>query len=110
MWLTPPWNQSLPVDAGVGLPGCEKIRVKPGAILPWDIDPVELGHGGVDLDKMIAFARETLNLALPAVVQGVLYNGSLVCTSNTITVGIANASAGTVDGASTTVAFGILRW
>src|SRR3990167_10295370 len=41
----------------------------------------------------------------PAVVQGVVYNGSLVCTTNTVTVGIANPSAGTVNGASTDVVF-----
>jgi hypothetical protein len=36
----------------------------------------------------------------PAVVAGVNYNGSIVCTTDTITVGIANDSAGTVNGAS----------
>jgi hypothetical protein len=45
----------------------------------------------------------------PAVVQGVIYNGSLVCTADTVTVGIANASAGTVDGASKDVVFMIER-
>lgn len=50
----------------------QKFKITPGAIVPWDLDPIELGHGGVDLDKMISFARETLNLALPSVVQGVM--------------------------------------
>lgn len=46
----------------------------------------------------------------PAVAQGVIYNGSVVCTTDTVTVGIANASAGTVDGASTTVEFLVERY
>lgn len=46
----------------------------------------------------------------PAVVQGVIYNGSVVATANTATIGIANASAGTVDGASTTVTFLVERY
>lgn len=46
----------------------------------------------------------------PTVVQGVIYNGSVVCTTDTVTVGIANASAGTVDGASTTVEFLVTRF
>ncbi len=50
----------------------QKFKITPGSIVPWDLDPIELGKGGIDLEKMIAFARETLNLALPAVVQGVV--------------------------------------
>lgn len=46
----------------------------------------------------------------PTVVQGVIYNGSVVCTADTVTVGIANASAGTVNGASTTVEFVVERY
>lgn len=46
----------------------------------------------------------------PAVVQGVVYNGSVVCTTDTVTVGIANASAGTVDGTSKTNEFLIDRF
>ena len=46
----------------------------------------------------------------PAVVQGVIYNGSIVVTTDTVTLGIANASAGTVNGASKTVTFIVERY
>lgn len=57
--------------------GSEQIvDVQPGDILPWDIDPIELGHAGVDLDKAIGLVRELLELALPQVVQGVMADSS----------------------------------
>ena len=46
----------------------------------------------------------------PAIVQGVIYNGSMVVTTDTVTLGIANASAGTVNGASKTVTFIVERY
>ena len=46
----------------------------------------------------------------PAIVQGVIYNGSIVVTTDTVTLGIANASAGTVNGASKTVTFIVERY
>jgi hypothetical protein len=48
------------------------IDIQPGDIIDWDIDPIELGHSGVDLDKAIALVRQLLDLALPEVVQGVM--------------------------------------
>lgn len=45
----------------------------------------------------------------PAMVQGVIFQGAAVPTLNTVTVGITNASAGTVDGASLTWAFLVER-
>lgn len=45
----------------------------------------------------------------PALAQGVIYNGAAVPTADTVTLGIANPSAGTVDGASLTWTFYVER-
>lgn len=77
---------------------------------------VDPASGGTDTVQNLAvtvtgvLATDYARLAsAPTVVQGVIYNGSVVCTADTVTVGIANASAGTVDGASTTVEFLVER-
>lgn len=59
-----------------GADGQQILDVQPGDIIPWDIDPIELGHSGVDLDKAIALVRQLLDLALPEVVQGVMAGDS----------------------------------
>lgn len=58
-------------DAGGGA-----VKFGPGDIIPWDISPVELGHAGVDLEKAIQLVRQLLDLALPAIVQGVIDDAS----------------------------------
>lgn len=59
-----------------GSDGQQITNVAPGDIIPWDIDPIELGHAGVDLDKGIAMIRQLVDLALPEVVQGVMADSS----------------------------------
>lgn len=47
----------------------------PGAIIPYDIAPVEMPRGGIDLDKTIAMVRGMLELALPSAAQGLTGGG-----------------------------------
>lgn len=71
--VTPPGAQ-LPA-APFGNDGTEAegalTKVEPGTVLPWDVAPVDMPRGGVDLDKIIAQIRGFVELALPSVVQGV---------------------------------------
>lgn len=48
--------------------------VEPGAILPWDIEPVNQPSSGPDLGEAIKICRDLIELCLPSVVQG-LVNG-----------------------------------
>lgn len=62
-----------PAPGGSTTPGqLAEFKVRPGRLVPWDIEPVELGHAGIDLDKMLALVRQLIDLALPAVVQGLV--------------------------------------
>lgn len=47
----------------------------PGGVLPYDIAPIEMPRGGVDLDKTIAMIRNLLELALPGAAQGLTGGG-----------------------------------
>lgn len=66
----------LSLSPPVGDSGEMVQDVQPGDVLPWDIDPIELGHAGVDLDKAIGLVRQLVELALPEVVQGVMSDAS----------------------------------
>lgn len=52
-----------------------KEIITPGAILPYDISPIEMPRGGIDLDKTIAMVRNMLELALPSAAQGLTGGG-----------------------------------
>ena len=79
------------------------------AVDPASADTDVVANLAVTTTGVLSTDQATL-FSAPAVVQGVIYNGSLVCTANTVTMGIANASAGTVNGASTDVIFLISRY
>lgn len=72
---TPPGvGPDLP-EAEFGREGTEQAKaetIQVGTILPYDVAPIDMPRGGVDLDKAIATKRGLLNLALPEVLQGVV--------------------------------------
>lgn len=44
--------------------------IEPGAILPWNVKPVDAPSSGPDLGEAIKICRDLLELALPSIVQG----------------------------------------
>lgn len=69
-----PPGSGLPAG-GFGKDGTEREtqeKIVPGAIYPWDVEPVEQPRAGVDLDKMIAAVRGIIEDVLPASVRGVI--------------------------------------
>jgi len=46
--------------------------IEPGAILPYDLAPVDQPRGGVELDKVVALVRGLIEMALPSVAQGMV--------------------------------------
>jgi hypothetical protein len=63
-------------DAEVGEDGLPKTPepevIEPGKIFPYDVAPIEMPKGGIDLDKTIAQTKEFIELILPKVLQGVV--------------------------------------
>ena len=46
--------------------------IEPGKLYPYDVNPIDQPHAGLDADKLISNVREMIELALPSVVQGVV--------------------------------------
>lgn len=73
---TTPDGGGLGDPAGYGSDGTgrrqEAVRVVPGEVFPYGVGPVEMPEAGREADKLIAFVREMIELALPSVVQGVV--------------------------------------
>ena len=47
-------------------------QVVPGKVFPFDVNPIDQPHSGIDADKLFSNIREMLELALPSIVQGVV--------------------------------------
>lgn len=73
--VTPPGaGPDLP-ESDFGRDGVERAKAETitvGEIIPYDVAPIDMPRGGVDLDKAIQTSRGLLNLALPEVLQGVV--------------------------------------
>lgn len=69
-------NELGPTEAPFGEDALEREaateEIVPGTVYPDDIEPINMPHGGVDLDKAIAMVRNLLEMALPSVAQGMM--------------------------------------
>ena len=47
-------------------------KIEPGKLYPYDINPIDQPHAGLDFDKFMGDIQHFMDLALPSVVQGVV--------------------------------------
>ncbi len=83
MTAYPAFKKTTPPGVVPGLPAMpygtdareqssQNTTVEPGKVFPFDVNPIDQPHSGIDADKLLGNVREMLELALPSVVQGVV--------------------------------------